>query len=78
MTVAPVRFAMAIVSPTWSPWPCETRMKSACTWSAVMAAGGIAGEERIDEDLEATGVEREGGVSEPADGGHEILHNNAR
>src|SRR5262249_12215169 len=33
---------MAMVSPTWSPWPCETRMKSAATSSALTAALGVS------------------------------------
>src|SRR6516164_6898064 len=41
MTVAPVRWAIATVSPRWSPWPCETRMKSAGTSPAFAAACGL-------------------------------------
>src|SRR5687767_6699360 len=41
MTVAPLRFAIAIVSPRWSPWPCDTRMKSAGTSAAFAAAWGF-------------------------------------
>src|SRR6266404_7868869 len=41
MTVAPVRLAMAMASPRWSPWPCETRMKSAGTASAFTTVFGL-------------------------------------
>src|SRR4051812_35858837 len=40
-TVAPVRLAMATVSPMWSLWPCVRKIASACTSSAVAAAFGL-------------------------------------
>ena len=40
-TVAPVRLAMATVSPKWSPWPWVSRIASAATSSADAAAFGL-------------------------------------
>jgi hypothetical protein len=40
-TFAPVRLAMAIVSPKWSAWPCVSRIASAETSSADAAAFGL-------------------------------------
>src|ERR671924_189000 len=41
MTVAPVRLAMAAVSPTWSACPWETRMKWGFSSSGLRAAVGL-------------------------------------
>src|SRR3954447_4332693 len=40
-TVAPVRLAMATVSPRWSLWPCVRRIASAGSSSALAAAVGL-------------------------------------
>src|SRR4029077_21067918 len=40
-TVAPVRLAIATVSPRWSPWPCVSRIVVASSSSALAAALGL-------------------------------------
>ena len=67
-TLAPVRFAIATVSPMWSAWPWVSRIASAC--DLVGADGGlrVAGQERIDQDRRAVVLQRDGGVAEEADG----------
>ena len=66
-TGAPVRLAIATVSPKWSPWPWVSRIVVAATSSARDRRLRVAGQERVDQDRRVAVGEREAGVAEKAD-----------
>ena len=66
-TVAPVRLAIATVSPKWSAWPWVSRIVVASTSSAVDRGLRVAGQERVDQHRRVAVGEREAGVAEKTD-----------
>ena len=65
-TGAPVRLAIATVSPMWSPCPWVSRIVVAAASSALIAAFGIAGQERVDQNGRVPVGELEASVSQKA------------
>ena len=66
-TGAPVRLAIATVSPRWSAWPCVSRIVVGVDLVGAAARLRVARQERVDEHRRCRRAQREGRVAQKAE-----------